>query len=84
MTCVENGSAVNCNFTESDGVNGRLDCTKDQSSLQLSCAWVTFLPRPGTGRATFSRKSAADRNWTGTWGHLFATTGGGSWNLQGQ
>ena len=35
-------------------VNGRLDCAKSQNGLELSCAWITFFPRPATGRAAFA------------------------------
>jgi hypothetical protein len=84
MACAESGASVSCNFREPDGVSGRLDCTKSQSALELSCAWITFLPRPGTGRAAFTRASTAERRLTGTWGHFLATSGGGAWDLQGQ
>jgi hypothetical protein len=84
MACVESGASVSCNFQEPDGVPGRMDCTKSQTALELSCAWITFLPRPGTGRAAFTRASTADRRWKGTWGHFLTTTGGGSWDIQGQ
>lgn len=84
MACVESGASLSCNFQEADGVTGRLDCAKGQSGLELSCAWITFLPRPATGRAAFTRASPTERRLTGTWGHFLATTGGGSWDLQGQ
>jgi hypothetical protein len=84
MACVESGTSLSCNFQEADGVSGRLDCTKSQSGLELSCAWITFLPRPATGRAAFTRRSAGDRILTGTWGLFFATTGAGNWTAQGQ
>jgi hypothetical protein len=84
MACVESGASVSCNFQEADGVTGRLDCAKGQNGLELSCAWITFLPRPATGRAAFTRASPTERRLTGTWGHFLATTGGGSWDLQGQ
>jgi len=84
MSCVENGSSVGCNFQESDGVNGRLDCAKSQNGLELSCAWITFFPRPATGRATFTRASTGDRRLTGTWGPFLAATGGGKWDAVGQ
>jgi len=83
MSCAENGPVVTCNFQES-GANGRLDCTKSQNGLQLSCSWLTFLPRAGTGRATFTRATAQDRNLSGTWGHFTAASGGGSWDMKGQ
>jgi hypothetical protein len=84
MSCVESGSSVGCNFQESDGVNGRLDCAKSQNGLELSCAWITFFPRPATGRAAFTRASTADRRLTGSWGAFLATTGGGKWDAVGQ
>jgi astacin (peptidase family M12A) len=84
MSCVESGAAVSCNFQEADGVTGRLDCAKSQSQLELSCAWITFLPRPATGRAAFTRVSASDRRLSGTWGSFLATSGGGTWNAQPQ
>ncbi len=84
LSCVESGASVSCNFQEPDGVSGRLDCTKSQDGLELSCAWITFLPRPATGRAQFKRASARERRLTGTWGPFFAASGGGSWDLQGQ
>jgi hypothetical protein len=84
MACVESGASVNCNFQEADGVGGRLDCAKSQSGLELSCAWITFLPRPATGRATFTRASLMERRWTGTWGLFLAANGGGTWDIQGQ
>jgi hypothetical protein len=83
MACTESGSTVACTFSES-GTNGRLDCTKDQTGLQLSCTWGTFFPRPGYGRAAFSRTSTTSRNLTGSWGHLTALSGGGRWDAQGQ
>ena len=84
MTCSESAAAIACSFQEMPGgVPGRLDCTKDQSGLQLSCTWGTFLP-PGAGRASFRRTSAAERNLSGTWGHVQASTGGGSWDVKGQ
>jgi len=82
MTCSESGASLGCTFKDANG-SGRLDCLKDQSGLQLSCTWLTFLP-PGSGRATFRRSSTAERNLTGTWGHFHADTGGGAWELRGQ
>jgi astacin (peptidase family M12A) len=82
MTCVESGTAVSCNFQEADGVTGRLDCAKSQSQLELSCAWITFLPRPATGRAAFTRATSSERRLTGTWGTFLATSGAGTWNAQ--
>ncbi len=84
MSCVENGSSVSCNFQEPDGVNGRVDCAKSQNGVELSCAWITFFPRPATGRAAFTRTSPGDRRLSGTWGPFLATTGGGRWDAQGQ
>jgi len=84
MACAESGASVTCNFQEADGVAGRLDCAKSQNGLALSCAWITFLPRPATGRATFTRASVAERRLTGTWGLFLAATGGGPWDAQGQ
>jgi hypothetical protein len=80
MSCVESGASVGCNFQESDGVNGRLDCAKSQNGLELSCAWITFFPRPATGRAAFTRPSTGDRRLTGSWGPFLAATGGGKWD----
>lgn len=84
MSCVESGSGVGCNFQEPDGVSGRLDCTKSQDGLDLVCGWITFLPRPATGRAHFRRASIAERRLTGTWGLFLAEAGGGAWDVQGQ
>jgi hypothetical protein len=84
MSCVESGAAVSCNFQEADGTNGRLDCAKGQTGLELSCAWITFFPRPATGRAAFTRATPSERRLTGTWGPFLATTGGGTWDAQGQ
>ncbi len=84
MACVDSGSSVSCNFQEPDGVSGRLDCTKNQTGLELACGWITFLPRPGTGRAAFRRLSSSERRLTGSWGHFLAPSGGGTWDLQGQ
>jgi hypothetical protein len=84
MSCVESGGSIGCNFQEADGVNGRLDCAKSQNGLELSCAWITFFPRPATGRAAFTRASASDRRLTGSWGPFLATTGGGKWDAVGQ
>jgi hypothetical protein len=82
MACSDAGTSVTCNFQEADGVNGRLDCAKSQNGLELSCAWITFFPRPATGRATFTRTSASDRRLSGTWGLFLANTGGGRWDAQ--
>jgi astacin (peptidase family M12A) len=83
MSCAENGSSVSCNFQEADGVGGRLDCAKSQNGLELSCAWITYFPRPATGRASFTRASPGDRRLAGTWGLFLANTGGGRWDAQG-
>lgn len=79
MACNENAQMVTCSFQES-GASGRLDCFKEATGLRLSCTWATFLPRPGSGRAEFSRTSTSDKNLTGTWGHFHASSGGGVWN----
>ena len=84
MSCTEAGSSVSCNFTESDGVGGRLDCAKSQNGLELSCAWMTFFPRPATGRAAFARASLGARDLSGTWGNFLAASGGGRWDAQGR
>ena len=83
MTCSENATSLACTFTE-QGANGRLDCQKDASGMTLACTWVTFLPRPGTGRASFTRRSSAERNLSGTWGHFTQASGGGTWEMNGQ
>lgn len=83
MTCSEAATSLSCTFTES-GASGRLDCQKDASGTSLSCTWMTFLPRPATGRATFTRTSPSERSLTGTWGHFAAATGGGTWEMTGQ
>jgi hypothetical protein len=83
MSCSESGSSVSCNFTEPDNVSGRLDCAKSQNGLELSCAWITFFPRPATGRAVFTRASPSQRQLSGTWGQFLATSGGGRWDAQG-
>lgn len=83
MTCTESGASVACAFQETPGVPGRLDCTKDASGLTLACTWMTFFP-PGSGRATFTRRTTGDRNLAGAWGHLAADKGGGAWEMKGQ
>lgn len=83
MTCTENGTNVGCVFDES-GSQGRLDCHKDASGLSLACTWATGFPRIGAGRAAFTRRSATDRNLTGTWGYFTAPSGAGTWDVQGQ
>jgi hypothetical protein len=84
MTCTDANASVSCNFTESDGTSGRLDCAKGQNGLELSCAWITFLPRPGTGRAVLTRQSLSSRQLTGTWGLFLSPSGAGTWNMTGQ
>ena len=83
MSCSESGASVSCNFTEPDNVSGRLDCAKSQNGLELSCAWITFFPRPATGRAVFTRATPTERRLAGTWGLFLATSGGGRWDVQG-
>ncbi len=83
MTCNENGTNVGCAFDES-GSQGRLDCHKDASGLQLTCTWATGFPRVGAGRAVLNRRSATDRALNGTWGFFTATSGAGRWDVQGQ
>jgi hypothetical protein len=83
MACTENTSMVSCSFSE-NGVGGRLDCSKQPDGLNLTCSWMTFFPRPGTGRAVFSRPATNSRNWQGTWGTFQNTTNGGTWNVTGQ
>jgi hypothetical protein len=83
MSCTESATAVACTFQDA-GVNGRLDCGKDASGLALSCTWMTFLPRPGSGRAVLRRASVGERHLTGTWGHFYGTTDGGRWDATGQ
>lgn len=83
MACTEGTTSLSCGFQES-GTQGRLDCTKEGNGQTLSCNWVTFLPRPGSGRAVFTRQSPSTRNFSGTWGHFYATSGGGKWDLTGQ
>jgi hypothetical protein len=84
MSCTEAGASVSCNFQEADGVGGRLDCAKSQNGLELSCAWITFLPRPATGRAAFTRVNLGSRDLSGTWGNFLAASGGGRWDAQGR
>ncbi|MBS2020177.1 MAG: M12 family metallopeptidase [Deltaproteobacteria bacterium] len=83
MACTESGTIITCGFQETPTLTSRMDCTKDAAQLTLTCTWITFLP-PGSGRARFSRASVADRNWSGTFGHFMADTGGGTWDLRGQ
>jgi hypothetical protein len=84
MACTDAGASVSCNFQESDGTSGRLDCAKSQNGLELSCAWITFLPRPATGRALLTRQSASARRLTGTWGLFLSPSGAGTWEANGQ
>jgi hypothetical protein len=84
MTCTDGGTSVSCNFQEQDGTGGRLDCAKSQDGLQLSCAWITFFPRPATGRALLSRRSVSERHLSGTWGLFLAPSGAGTWEMTGQ
>lgn len=83
MACTESGTIITCGFQETPTLTSRMDCTKDQAQLTLSCTWITFLP-PGSGRAKFTRRSVSERNFTGTFGHFTADTGGGTWDLRGQ
>ncbi|MDC0741924.1 M12 family metallopeptidase [Polyangium mundeleinium] len=83
MQCSENASMVACSFQDG-GAPGRLDCVKDAGSVQLSCTWMTFLPRPGAGRAALRRSSTADPNLGGTWGNLQNETDGGRWDATRQ
>ena len=83
MTCSDSGTAVACAFQETPTSSARLDCVKSQDGLALACTWLTFLP-PGSGRASFTRRSAAERTFTGTWGNFGADTGGGAWELKGR
>lgn len=84
MTCTDANTSVTCEFREASGVQGRLDCNKDASGLQLLCAWTTFFPQPGGGRAVFTRPDVGSRNLSGTWGHFLDNAGGGAWNAQGR
>jgi hypothetical protein len=84
MTCTDAGASVSCNFQEQDGTGGRLDCAKSQDGLQLSCAWITYFPRPATGRALLTRQSASQRHLTGSWGLFLAPNGAGTWDMTGQ
>lgn len=83
MQCSENSSMVACSFQDR-GTPGRLDCVKDAGSVALSCTWMTFLPYPGSGRASLRRNSTADTNLTGTWGHFQGETDGGRWDATRQ
>lgn len=82
MTCSEVATSLRCSFTE-QGAGGQLDCQKDASGSSLSCTWMTFFPRPGGGRAVFTRRSPTERNLTGTWGHFTAASGAGTWEMTG-
>jgi hypothetical protein len=79
LSCTDSGTAVSCTFNEG-GAQGRLDCTKDGSGLTLGCNWITFLPRPGAGRARLTRPSASSRDLAGSFGYLTSDSNGGSWN----
>jgi hypothetical protein len=83
MACADNGRAVTCSFQE-QGSQGRADCVPDQTGLRLSCTWLTFPPRIGSGRATFTRRTTSDRNLTGTFGIFAADAGAGTWNATPQ
>lgn len=83
MACVDSGTSVSCNFQEPDGVGGRLDCATSANGAELSCAWITFMPRPATGRASFTRPSPRERQLRGTWGYFLSPSGGGTWDLRG-
>ncbi|MCS6902184.1 MAG: M12 family metallopeptidase [Myxococcales bacterium] len=83
MACTEDVAMVACSFSE-NGTPGRLDCRKEQDNLRISCSWMTFFPRPGYGRATFSRQNNGVRAWQGTWGYYQDATNGGAWNTTGQ
>jgi len=83
MQCSENTSMVACSFQDG-GAPGRLDCMKDAATVQLSCTWMTFFPRPGAGRASLRRSSTADPNLTGTWGNLQNEADGGRWDATRQ
>lgn len=71
---------LRCSFTE-QGASGQLDCQKDASGTTLGCTWMTFFPRPGAGRASFTRTSPQTRNLTGTWGYFAADRGAGTWEM---
>lgn len=83
MTCSESATSLACNFVE-QGSSGRLDCQKGAGALSLDCTWVTFFPRIGAGRAAFTRRSAAERSFTGTWGMLVSPSGAGAWEMTGR
>jgi hypothetical protein len=83
MACTEDAAMVACSFSD-NGTQGRLDCRKEQDNLRLSCSWMTFFPRPGYGRAVFSRQTPGDRAWQGTWGNYQDASNGGPWNATGQ
>ncbi|MDI1446573.1 M12 family metallopeptidase [Polyangium sp. 6x1] len=83
MQCSETASMVACSFQDA-GAPGRLDCVKDAGSVQLSCTWMTFLPRPSAGRASLRRGSTADPNLAGTWGHFQSEADGGRWDATRQ
>lgn len=80
MTCTESGASLRCSFVD-QGAQGQLDCEKDASATRLSCSWMSFLPRPGAGRASFVRSSPSERNLRGTWGYFASDSGGGAWEM---
>ena len=75
------GTAQVVYYHKGVGTGGRLDCAKSQDGLQLSCAWITYLPRPATGRALLSRQSPSQRHLSGTWGLFLAPNGAGTWDM---
>lgn len=82
MTCSDGGATMACNFQEAPGaLAGRLDCTKDVSGLELSCSWITWFP-PAAGRAVLRRVSTKERNLSGTWGQVQASSGAGAWQMK--
>jgi astacin len=83
MACTESGTMVACSFTDA-GVGGRLDCLKEQDGLRLSCFWMTFFPRPGAGRAFFTRPSLQSRELQGSWGNYQSDNDGGRWDASGR
>ncbi len=83
MQCAENASMVACSFQDG-GIPGRLDCVKQTGSVTLSCTWMTFFPRPGSGRAALRRSSTTDPNLSGTWGNLHNDSDGGRWDVTRQ
>lgn len=82
MACTEDSAMVACSFSDA-GANGRLDCRKEPDNLRLTCSWMTFFPRPGAGRAVFSRQAPNVRAWQGTWGNYQDNANGGRWDTTG-